>query len=319
MLLANWFGKILRQLRPAPVISASSAAQKYTPSGSPVSTSSLRRPGSAASGSAAPAPSRSYRQSSGTNQQIPVPTPSTVVQTESWILFGVKGASRTLTPTQISVNSQATDSSVFQEFKKCYQLRRGRLRLWFSIWRLEYCESVKVHVAPQKLWTLSTNNLCQFHRLTLDRMVRDYRELPTHQDYQYRPRAPAAQNPPFGPHLFQALFYTCSSPCTWLIPHDCIPPPAGNSHLERIPKRRQSFERDLASPIWGFEAVYAVSLAYVLAYHFIILAGPFAFWGLWLKLHPDDLQNATVPMTIVLAGLSLFWSGAGILTSRGHD
>lgn len=152
-------------------------------------------------------------------------------------------------------------------------------------------------------------------------VVRDHKDLPLLQEYLYKPRAPAAdaRNPPISPHLFQALFYTCPSPCTWRIPHECIQAPPGSMHLERIPKRSKSFERDMDSPIWGFEAVFAVSHIYVLAYHCIMVTGPLIFWVWWLNIHPGDLQNASIPMTIILACLSLFWSSAGILTNRSRD
>ncbi|KAL7936336.1 hypothetical protein V8C35DRAFT_254880 [Trichoderma chlorosporum] len=219
-----------------------------------------------------------------------------------WILFGVKGGRRTLVPTQIRVVSGATDSHIFQELKRCYKAYRGRLRLWFSVWRLDYCEVVK------------------FSRLTADRIVREHRDLPSDKDYHYDPRAGErdARNPPISPHLFQILFYACCSPCTWPFPHDCIHL-LDTYNLTRIPKRTREFERDPSSPIWGFETVFAVSFSYVLAYHCLMVAGPFIFWGLWLKFYPDDLQDASVPITVVIGCLSLFWSGAGILTSRERE
>lgn len=149
-------------------------------------------------------------------------------------------------------------------------------------------------------------------------MVREHKDLPSGDDYHYAPRA-GVRNPPISPHLFQTLFYACHSPCTWPFPHDCIPSPEKKVNLARIPKRNKTFEGDESSPIWGFETVFAVSFSYVLAYHCVMVAGPFIFWGLWLKYHPDDLQNASVPVTIVIGALSLFWSGAGILTSRETD
>lgn len=65
---------------------------------------------------------------------------------------------------------------------------------------------------------------------------------------------------------------------------------------------------------WGLEARHTISALYVLMYHVLILAGPFGFWAWWAKEHPGDLQNGSVPMAIVLALLSLFWSTNGILT-----
>lgn len=152
-------------------------------------------------------------------------------------------------------------------------------------------------------------------------MVREHKDLPTHVDYQYSPRAgaPNARNPPISRHAFKTLFYTCHFPCTWPIPHDCMPPLAGASHLGRIPKRTKGFQSDQTSPVWGLETVFAVSSTYVFVYHCIIVAGPFAFFWFWLKAHPDDLQNASTPLAIVIGALSLFWSSAGILTSRIED
>lgn len=138
-------------LRPAPATTPpSAAAQKYTPAGNAASALSSRHLSSpqsiVTSGTDAVVPSRpGQHRSSTAGQQVRISTPNTIVQTESWILFGVQGPWRTLVPSQIPVNSKATDYSIFQELKRCYQLHRGRLRLWFSVWRLECCEIVKVY------------------------------------------------------------------------------------------------------------------------------------------------------------------------------
>ncbi|KAL7800382.1 hypothetical protein V8C43DRAFT_302439 [Trichoderma afarasin] len=284
----------------------SQAATRYTPQ----TSSSSAPPQSVQLQPLAGAASPHQQQGSTIGQQAQVVTPGSTNNQQWWILLGIKGARRTLVPTQIHVTSQTTDSDIFQELKKSYKIHRGRLRLWFSVWRLDYCEVVK------------------FSRLTPDRMVREYKDLPLDKDYHYDPRAGGqdVKNPPISPHHFQTRFYACSSPCTWLLPHDCMPLPQGPAllpentiHLGRIPKRIREFGRDPSSPIWGFETVFAVSPEYVLAYHLVIVAGPLIFWGLWLKAHPDDLQNATVPITVVLGALSLFWSAAGILTSRERE
>ncbi|KAH7108978.1 hypothetical protein EDB81DRAFT_673156 [Dactylonectria macrodidyma] len=137
--LTAWFRSVFRQMRPAPATTPpSAAAQKYTPAGNAASISSSRHlsspQGSVTSGTGAVAPSRPGQQrGSTTGQQVRISTPNTVIQTESWILFSVQGAWRTLVPSQIPVNSKTTDHSIFQELKRYYQLHRGRLRLWFSI------------------------------------------------------------------------------------------------------------------------------------------------------------------------------------------
>lgn len=44
-----------------------------------------------------------------------------------------------------------------------------------------------------------------------------------------------------------------------------------------------------------------ISVTYVAIYYFIIFLLPFSIWGWWIKKHPDDLQGASVPVTVVLA------------------
>ncbi|TLD31557.1 hypothetical protein PspLS_02205 [Pyricularia sp. CBS 133598] len=154
------------------------------------------------------------------------------------------------------------------------------------------------------------------------RMVREYSDLPTQLDYQYNPRAgnADAKNPPIPPHVFQAYFYSCPLPCRWVIPHDCIPEQASTENLECIPKRTRNFhqDKDDRSPsVWGLDPVFAVSFAYVFVYHFFILAGPWIYYCWRGAQNPNDLQNPSVPLTIVIGLLSLFWAGAGILTSSG--
>ncbi|ODA79810.1 hypothetical protein RJ55_05406 [Drechmeria coniospora] len=222
---------------------------------------------------------------------------------QSFILFGVQGPRRTLTPAQILVTSRSTDSSVFQDLRACYRTHRGWLRYWFSIWTLDHCTITK------------------FNRLTPDRMVPEYKDLPRHTEYEYSPRAGSAdaRNPPLRSHLFDALFYTCQSPCNWKHFHDCIPPPKRSIYLERIPKRTTSFEADDTSSIWGFEAVFSPSFARTVLYHIIIILAPFVFSLVWLRFHPEDLQNAYTPASIVVAGVSLFWNMNTAWISRGQD
>jgi hypothetical protein len=59
------------------------------------------------------------------------------------ILFGVKGPSLALKLEQIEILDTMTDSDFYKELRKRYMLSRGRLRYWFSFWRLAYCEVVK--------------------------------------------------------------------------------------------------------------------------------------------------------------------------------
>lgn len=71
-------------------------------------------------------------------------SPAPPAQSFFWVLLGVNGATRTMFPAQIFVDEWTTDSRFFKELKRTYWEHRGWLRSWFSIWRLQYCEVVKV-------------------------------------------------------------------------------------------------------------------------------------------------------------------------------
>lgn len=63
----------------------------------------------------------------------------------------------------------------------------------------------------------------------------------------------------------------------------------------------------LITEICFIRAKYQISLMYVLAYHLLMLAGRGLYWGLWQSEHRGDLQNAAVPITLVVGAMSLFW------------
>ena len=136
-----------------PGTTVSSAAQKYIPPGNAASLDSSGNHPSGHGQSSVTGPTQPHQSSPSTGQRLRVSTMDPSKRTKSWILLGVQGARRTLTPAQISVKDQSTDCSVFQDLKECYRTQRGRLRLWFSIWRLEFCQVVKVP-QPLRLTTL---------------------------------------------------------------------------------------------------------------------------------------------------------------------
>lgn len=128
----------------------SQAATRYTPQ----TSSSSAPPQSVQLQPLAGAASPHQQQGSTIGQQAQVVTPGSTNNQQWWILLGIKGAQRTLVPTQIHVTSQTTDSDIFQELKNSYKIHRGRLRLWFSVWRLDYCEVVKVRIQNKSVANL---------------------------------------------------------------------------------------------------------------------------------------------------------------------
>jgi hypothetical protein len=121
----------------------------------------------------------------------------------------------------------------------------------------------------------------------------------------------------------------CGDSCRWAllknyapglgnILHDCLPRLNTKRAIKRIPKKKSPFDTsstdDEKAYAWGLEARHEISAIYVLFYHLLILALPFGFWGWWQATHPGDVQNASIPVTVALTMLSLFWGTNGILT-----
>lgn len=146
-------GKFRKALLEPCAATLSTAAERYTPTRIFTSASTPRH-GSRPRGdgqSSATTPNQSHQGSTIAIRGAQIVALAPASQTKSWILVGIQGARRTLIPAQISINDQSTDYSVFRDLNMCYRTHRGRLRLWFSIWRLEYCEVVKVLYHPKDL------------------------------------------------------------------------------------------------------------------------------------------------------------------------
>jgi len=157
-------------------------------------------------------------------------------------------------------------------------------------------------------------------------MVHDKKELPNDLVYRYNPRAGEknAENPPISTHLFETMYYTCDTVCRWpSILHDCSNDLPINSHLthgtglvDRIPKRASCFEHDDTPEVWGLQAVLVPSVLRVVVYHILWVLGPLVFWCWWLGQSPGDWQNASVPITVIVGGMSAFWGSIAVLGSR---
>jgi hypothetical protein len=116
--------------------------------------------------------------------------------------------------------------------------------------------------------------------------------------------------------------YPCATPCNfWFWPwHECIGPLTQQRLYERTPKKKNFWDVKGAnySEAWGLESRYNASFVHMLAYHLLMLATPFGFWGWWQGRHPDDIQGAAVPLTVALALMSMFWSSIGLLQLPGE-
>ncbi|KAH7075153.1 hypothetical protein FB567DRAFT_632698 [Paraphoma chrysanthemicola] len=251
-----------------------------------------------------PSPTQSPGLSPTTNQ--PQSSASTAGSQSSprWILFGVQGSRPFIDLEHIKIDDYVNDSSLYRSIIEHYRKHRGKWKLLFSIWRLSFCDGVK------------------FDRVAPNYIVGDDVDLPTDLiEYEYAPGPPNARNPLISQH-HASIFLNCDSPCRWRLFHECVPDLISRKTIDRVPIKRTRFDvGNINSPeseAWGLKAKHEVSAAHVALYHLLILALPFAFWGWWQATHPADLQNASVPVTVVLGMLSLFWGTNGILTHGRH-
>lgn len=135
-------------------------------------------------------------------------------------------------------------------------------------------------------------------------------------DYDYAPRPPAVKPPLIDPNIYQVLLSECYKTCLWtVLPwHDCIRLGLSSSYTSKIPKRKEDIDVMLQAGngvAFGIKADYVLSLRILAAYHLLAIVPAFGFWAFWLSKHPDDWQNASVPLTTVLALTTVFWIMAG--------
>ncbi|OTA79949.1 hypothetical protein M434DRAFT_234662 [Hypoxylon sp. CO27-5] len=120
--------------------------------------------------------------------------------------------------------------------------------------------------------------------------------------------------PPVSEHEFQKHFYTCHRPEPlghWY--HKCKALGANSYNiLDFFPKKKTELEEggDKREVFWGIYAREIISLQRVLVYNLIFLCPMLAFFAIWiLSLGKNtQLQNPSVPFSMMLGMLSLFWS-----------
>lgn len=123
----------------------SSASQRYTPPGTAISSLTTGE-GLQSTGVGQSNMGNQEQSQQGVvvaSQQSTAVLAHSATAIQSWILFGVQGSRRTMEISHIPINNQSNDSSLYRSLRQHYRTNRGRLKLWFSFWRLDYCEVVK--------------------------------------------------------------------------------------------------------------------------------------------------------------------------------
>lgn len=137
-------------------------------------------------------------------------------------------------------------------------------------------------------------------------------------DYEY---AVSERMPPDRPPIDRSEFKDyanfCARPCYWRlwVFHDCNEPSEHYRLVSRLPKKKTWWHLDSPEPsvAWGLECVHEISASRVLAWHAAFVSWTFGIWIWWLIVHPGDIQNAAVPLTVMITLMSTFWGCAGII------
>ncbi|KAJ9611408.1 hypothetical protein H2200_004592 [Cladophialophora chaetospira] len=216
--------------------------------------------------------------------------PSTATQTQTpqqvrpitptFILLCVDRRGK-LRPAQLNVTDYQTDDEFFKALKAQYVKLRGFWHYWFHPEELDHCSFSK------------------FERYYVDSLSWKCNELPEDTEYQYTRQLPlkpyvAPIPPEEWRHRFQGLKTESRREALSLIPQR-VSRFQLSTHV-----RREDF--------WGLNVEYRICLKVILMWHSLITAGGWIFIGWWLKGHPGDLQNAVVPISLVLGVLVLFWT-----------
>ncbi|KAK5744053.1 hypothetical protein LTR17_002391 [Elasticomyces elasticus] len=186
------------------------------------------------------------------------------------------------------------DEEFFRRLKQDYRHLRGRLRLWLSWWRFDHCEFFR------------------FEKFAEDEFVPRIADFPINLEYKYTPR-PIDPQPPISKHEFRKRYYnSCNQPSSWHWPwHSCKKFCSRRSQaLGAVPKRIRVLERggDAREDFWGILAQERRYFAWVFGYFLLTLIPSSVFFFMWLFRwsHVNDLQNASVPITVTLGLWAVF-------------
>ncbi|KAF2733226.1 hypothetical protein EJ04DRAFT_553481 [Polyplosphaeria fusca] len=225
----------------------------------------------------------------------------------SWVIFGIRDRFDFNDIENIKMsNLSMNDDAFFTELRRLESKYRWPVLKWVSPYIFSYCKFV------------------QFEMLNVDRVFCGGEHLPEDNGhearYEYHPRPPHVKNPPITREEFRRYLRTCSTSCRWyslpFFRHRCFHLHKDSQKWRRIPRRNAEFETKSGQPgeiAYGIEAVYLLSFPTVFVYHLLSLLALLGFWLWWLKQHPDDLQNASVPTMVFLAIVASFW----VLPGRG--
>lgn len=120
--------------------------------------------------------------------------------------------------------------------------------------------------------------------------------------------------PPVSQHEFTKRFYACHTPRSLLHLHHKCKSLKGHSSdvLKKLPKKRNKLEEagDKREDFWGIYARETISARWIIFYNFVCISPLLAFFMAWIipQGNGTDLQDPSIPLSIMASMLSLFWS-----------
>lgn len=208
-------------------------------------------------------------------------TPQQISRTyPTFVLLGVDRGGK-IRPTQLNVIHYKSDDEFFSALKSNYIKLRGFWHYWFHPEELDHCSFSKF----ERYYVRSLSWKCN--------------ELPDGVEYEY------TRQLPLKPYVAPI------SPEEWRHRFQGIDTGVRLEALPLIPQRVRSFQLSThvrREDFWGLNIEYRLCLKVVLVWHLVFTAGGWIFVGWWLKEHPGDLQNAVVPISLILGVLIVFWS-----------
>ena len=187
--------------------------------------------------------------------------------------------------TIIDLRKYDSDATFFPQVRKECRCLRGWLRHYLSLSTFHFCHASK------------------FERWAVNELSRKVNELPPHSEKEYI-YMPFPREIPYITPLSEHE-WTCRMRGTMSsrIPND-------DEALNLLPKRKASFQVNTHMKrefMWGLCAEYRLSFLRFVVWHALIAAGGLAFMVYWLSNHNGDWQNASVPILVILAALTVLW------------
>ena len=200
-----------------------------------------------------------------------------------FVLFGINQNSR-VDHAQIETKfSTDNDARFFCDLRCRYYHLRGIFRFWLSPFIFSHCSFVK------------------YTRFYVNELAHTGPSLPVDPIYVYSPRPPGPhEDPPISAHEFNRRFYL-----------DLCNPCGRAEAVVRIPKRIKRFQTNLhvdgREDMWGLHVEMRPSFLRILLWQIAITAGGWVLMAWWLVNHKQDLQGASVPVTIIMTAIAALW------------